>query len=330
MDALLPHIWFFLLGLILLLYVVLDGFDLGVGILSLGYGDEDQRSLILGSIGPVWHANLTWLVVLGGLLFGAFPLAYGLILSALYIPIFLMLVGLILRAVSLEFRVEAQDQKAWSLVCGWGSLLAAAAQGLVLGGLLNGLKITGQNFGGGVWDWLQPFPILVAAGLVCGYGLLGATYLICKTEGEIQGRSYRQARVAAVLVLLAMLVLGFWAFLKLPQLTPGWLGWSLLYLLVFILLIAGLLHSLQQSQELAPFLWSTAVFLVAGGGLAASLYPCIILPGVTIAAAAAPGLTLKIMLVVVGLLLPVMLIYNAYLHRVFRGKSREGDYGYGE
>jgi len=268
--------------------------------------------------------------VLGGLLFGAFPLAYGLILSALYIPIFLMLVGLILRAVSLEFREEAQSKKSWSLACGWGSLLAAMAQGLVLGTLLNGLKMEGHSFAGSVWDWLQPFPILVAVGLVCGYVLLGATYLILKTEGESQRRSYRQARGAAVLVLLAMLVLGFWALLRIPHLTPGWLGWPLLYILVFILLIAGLLRSLQQSRELAPFLWSAAIFLVAGGGLAASLYPYLIPPGVTIAAAAAPPLTLKVMLAVVGLLLPVMLVYNAYLHRVFRGKTPEGGYGYGE
>jgi len=326
-NASLPDIWFFLLGLILLLYVVLDGLDLGVGILSLGYRDEEPRSLLLGSIGAVWHANQTWLVVLGGLLFGAFPLAYGLIFSALYIPVFLMLLGLILRAVSLEFRAEALDKKPWSLACGWGSLLAGAAQGLVLGGLLSGLKIEGDRFTGSVWDWLQPFPLLVAAGLVCGYMLLGATYLILRTAGEIQRRSYRQARAAAVLVLLAMLVLGFWALLKLPHLAPGWRGWPVLFMMLFILLLAGLLRSLQKRREQAPFLWSAASFLVAGSGLAASLYPCIIPPGVTIAAAAAPPLILKIMLLVMGLLLPVMLVYNAYLHRVFGGKTREGGYG---
>lgn len=329
MSAALPDIWFFLLGFILVLYVILDGFDLGVGILSLSSRDEEDRSLVLGSIGPVWHASQTWLVVLGGLLFGAFPLAYGLILSALYIPVYLMLFGLILRAVSLEFREEASKKKPWSLACGGSSLLAATAQGLVLGSLLQGLKIDGHTFAGNVWDWLQPFPILAAVGLVCGYGLLGATYLICKTEGDRQRRSYRQARGAAVLVLAAMLILGLWARLRLPHLTPGRL-WPLVYLLVFIALIAGLLRSLQQRREQAPFLWSLAVFLLAGAGLAASLYPYIIPPAVTIAAAAAPPLTLTIMLAVMGLLLPVMLIYNAYLHRVFRGKTREGGYGYGE
>ena len=330
MDALLPNIWFFLLGLILLIYVVLDGFDLGVGILSLFCGDEEQRSILMGSLGPVWHANQTWLVVLGGLLFGAFPLAYGLILSALYIPTILLLVGFIFRAVSLEFREEAPNQRPWSLAFGWGSLLAALAQGLVLGGLLSGLKLQGDRFAGSVWDWLQPFPSLVALGLVCGYALLGAAYLILKTEGEIQARSYRQARAAAVLVALALALVGSWGLLTLPHLRPGWRGWPLLFAAVFLLLILGLLRSLGQRREQAPFLWSTAIFGVAFAGLAASLYPFLIPPAVTIAEAAAEPLTLKIMLVVMGLLLPVMLIYNAYQFRVFRGKTREGGYGYGE
>ena len=330
MTALLPDIWFFLLGFILLIYVILDGFDLGVGIISLGYRDENQRSLLMGSIGSVWHANQTWLVVLGGLLFGAFPLAYGLVLSALYIPVVLMLFGLIFRAVSLEFRVEAQYQRPWSLAFGWSSLLAALAQGLVLGSVLNGLQVEGNRFAGSVWDWLQPLPVLAAGGLVCGYLLLGATYLVLKTEGEIQRRSYLQARSAAVLTLLYLLVLGFWGFFRVPHLRPGWLGWPLLLAAIFILLSVGLLYSLKQRRELAPFLWSAAIFLVGFAGLAAGLYPCILPPGMTIAGAAAGTLTLKIMLIVVGPLLPVMLIYNGYQHLVFRGKTREGGYGYGE
>lgn len=328
MDALLLDVWFFLLGFILLVYLVLDGFTLGVGILSLSYRDENQRSLLMGSIGAVWHAGQTWLVVLGGLLFGAFPPAYGLMLSALYLPVILMLFGLIFRAVSLEFREEAQSKRIWSLAFGASSLLAALAQGLVLGGLLNGLPVADGQFTGSVWDWLQPFPILTALGLVCGYLLLGSTYLILKTGGEIQRRSYLQARMAAVLVALALALLGSWGLLTLPFLRPGWRGWQLVLAAAFFLLMAGLLRSLTQRREQAPLLWSAGIFLVGFIALAACLYPYIIPPDMTIAGAAAPPLTLKIMLAVMAPLLPVMLIYNGYQHLVFRGKTREGGYGY--
>lgn len=330
MDALLPDIWFFLLGLILFIYVLLDGLALGVGILSLGYRDEDQRSLLLGSIAPVWHAGQTWLIVLAGLLFGAFPLAYGLIFSALYLPVFLMLLGLIFRAVSLEFREEARSPKAWSLACGWGSLLAALAQGLVLGSLLSGLSAAGESFTGSVWDWLQPFPVLAAGGLVFGYALLGAAYLVLKTAGDIQRRSLRQARGAAVVALSALLILSAAAYFRFPHLQPARLWVPLLFAAIFIFITAGLLQSLGKRREQAPFLWSAALFLAGFAALAAGLYPHIVPPGVTINGAAAPGLTLKIMLAVMAPLLPVILVYNAYQHWVFRGKTKGGGYGYEE
>ena len=162
--------------------------DLGIGILTLFCRDEGRRAAMLNSIGPVWHANLTWLVVLGGLLFGAFPLAYGLILSALYIPLVLMLWGLIFRGVSLDFRGEARSKRPWNLGFGLGSLLAALAQGFILGALVSGFKVEGRAFAGGVWDWLNPLAALVALGVLCAYLLLGATYLILKTEGEVGKR----------------------------------------------------------------------------------------------------------------------------------------------
>ena len=188
MELSLPDLWFALVGFMLFLAVVSDGFDLGVGILSLLTRDERRRSILMGSIGPVWHANLTWLVVLGGVFFGAFPVAYGVIFSALYIPVFVMIIALAFRGVSFDFREEAQDQGPWNLAFGLGSLAAALAQGFAVGGFLGGLNLAGDRFVGGVWDWLNPFAALVALGLLCGYVLLGATYLIVKTEGDLQQR----------------------------------------------------------------------------------------------------------------------------------------------
>ena len=175
MELSLPDLWFALVGFMLFLAVVSDGFDLGVGILSLLTRDERRRSVLMGSIGPVWHANLTWLVVLGGVFFGAFPVAYGVIFSALYLPVFVMIIALAFRGVSFDFREEAQDQGPWNLAFGLGSLAAALAQGFAVGGFLSGLNLAGDRFAGGVWDWLNPFAALVALGLLCGYVLLGAT-----------------------------------------------------------------------------------------------------------------------------------------------------------
>jgi cytochrome bd ubiquinol oxidase subunit II len=328
MAALLPDIWFALLSLILLIYVVLDGYDLGVGLLSLLTRDQSRRAVMMASLGNLWHANQTWLVIFAGLLFGAFPAAYGLVLSALYLPILGMLLGFILRGVSFEFHREAQWRLPWQLAFAAGSLLAALSQGLVLGGLLSGLPVASGQFAGGVWDWLNPFAVLIALGLACGYALLGATYLIIKTDGEVQGRSYQQALAAAVLVLIAILGASLWAYLGYPFLTPRWFAWPPVYLTVLVLLLAGLVRSLRQKRrEPAPMLWSLAVFGLSFFSLAASLYPCLIPPGLTIAAAASPTNVLLMMLIVVGLILPVILIYNGYQFAVFRGKVADGGYG---
>jgi cytochrome d ubiquinol oxidase subunit II len=200
MDALqlfLGNIWFFLIGLMLVLYVVLDGFDLGVGILSLFTSDEEHRGVMMASLGSVWDANETWLVVLGGALFGAFPLVYGLTLHALYIPVMLMIFGLIFRGVAFEFHAHARRKWPWGVAFGAGSLVAAACQGVILGAVIGGLSVHENRFTGGLWDWLHPFPLLVAAGVISGYALLGASFLIVKTTGEIQQRSYRRARISA-------------------------------------------------------------------------------------------------------------------------------------
>ncbi len=330
----LGDVWFALLGFILFLALALDGFDLGIGILTLFGRYEDRRAAMMNSIGPVWHANLTWLVVLGGLLFGAFPLAYGVILSALYIPLSLMLLGLIFRGAAYDFRAEARHQRPWTLAFGLGSLTAALAQGFIVGALVNGFKVAGRGFAGGVWDWLSPLGALVALGLLCAYLLLGATYLIMKTEGEVQTNAYRQAQVAAWVLLIVAVGLGFWGIFKDPFLARKWLVWPTLWLTLFPAILGAvsfilLISSLLKTGDKAPFGWSLALFFFSCFTMAASLHPYIIPPAVTVAEAAAPPLILAIMLAVTALILPVMLIYNGYQYLVFRGKAGGGG-AYGE
>ncbi len=327
----LGEIWFFLIGLILVLYVVLDGFDLGVGILSLFACDEDRRGVMMASLGSVWDANETWLVLLGGALFGAFPLVYGVVLHALYAPIMAMLFGLIFRGVAFEFHEHARRKAIWGVAFGVGSLLAAVAQGFALGAIIGGISVTQQHYSGGFWDWLNPFPLLVAVGVVFGYTLLGATYLIIKTEGEIQQRSYRRATWAAVLMLLAGIGVTIATPVLHPYVAAKWFSYPGIYSISLLPLGAAgaflmLLRSLRRRHESAPFFWSLGIFLFSFAGLAISLYPHMVPPDITIGDAAASSKTLIFMLTGVGMLLPVMLIYNGYQYLVFRGKITTGGY----
>ena len=325
----LGDVWFALLGLILFLALALDGFDLGIGILSLFCRDEAQRTTMLKSIGPVWHANLTWLVVLGGLCFGAFPLAYGVVLSALYLPLSLMLLGLIFRGVAFDFREEARNKRPWNLGFGLGSLTAALAQGFIVGAFVGGFQVQDRVFAGGVWDWLSPLAALLALGLLCAYLLLGATYLILKTEGEVQENAHRQAQVAAWALLIVAVGLGCWGIFKYPFLARRWLVWPSFWLTTCPIILAGLsfvllLSSLLKASDRAPFGWSLAIFFFAFLAMAASLHPYVIPPAITVAEAAAPPLTLAVMLAVTAVILPLMLIYNGYQYLVFRGKAGGG------
>jgi cytochrome d ubiquinol oxidase subunit II len=332
MEMSLPTLWFAIIGFVLFLAVVLDGFDLGIGILSLFTQDETRRSILMGSIGPVWHANLTWLVVLGGLFFGAFPLAYGVIFTALYIPLIIMIIAMAFRGVSFDFRAESQDKRAWNLAFGLGSLFAALAQGFAVGGFLAGLKMQGDKFGGGVWDWLNPFATLVALALLCGYVLLGATWLILKTTGDIQHDGYRHAQVGAWSLVILAAALGVWSIYKYPFLARKWFAFPGAWLTFIPLMLAAgafilLIRSLLKLQETAPFVWSLIFFALAMFAVSASLHPYVIPPSITLTAAAAPHLTLVTMLILVAILLPIMVIYNGYQYIVFRGKVTGEGYG---
>lgn len=333
LQLFLADAWFSLIALFVVLYVVLDGFVLGVGIMSLFAGkDHQRRDIMMASLGYIWDANETWLVILVGALFGAFPLAYGIILNALYIPMLLLIFGLIFRGVAFEFREISTVRLPWNLSFGLGSLLAALAQGFAMGGIIDRIQVEDHRFAGGIWDWLSPFSALVAGGVVVGYALLGATYLILKTEGNIQRRSYEQAEIAAYLMLLAAVGVSLWTALRLEYVAQRWFALPhffyfsslpLLALVAFFMLI----RSLHRGYERSPFGWSLVFFFACFLGLVTSLYPYIVPTTVTIGEAAASAKTMVFMLMGIGMLVPIMLGYNAYQYRVFRGKVHESGYG---
>jgi cytochrome bd ubiquinol oxidase subunit II len=329
MDALLhflPQVWFIILALFLFLYVMLDGFDLGVGILSLTSSDEERRGLLMTSLGNIWDANETWLVLMGGALFGAFPLAYGTILSALYMPIFFMIFGLIFRAVAFEFREHSNQKLFWNLAFGVGSFMAALGQGFALGSVISGIKVDeAGHFAGTIWDWLDWRSLLVALTLVQGYVLIGSTYLILKTEGELQETHYRTAKIAAITTLIGAMFITvttpvFYEAARSRLFSP-----PLIYIFgaipfIGMLLIGLLLRSLDRQEERTPILWTILVFMLTFLGLGLVVFPYIIPNEVTIYEAAASPSALVFMIVFVGFLIPIMLFYNIYQYVVFRGK----------
>lgn len=329
MDALLhflPQVWFVILGLFLFLYVMLDGFDLGVGILSLTSSDEERRGLLMTSLGNVWDANETWLVVMGGALFGAFPLAYGTILSALYIPIFMMIFGLIFRAVAFEFREHSNRKFFWNFAFGAGSFLAALGQGFALGSVIEGITVDeAGHFIGSTWDWLDWRSLLVALTLIQGYVLIGSTYLILKTEGELQKNHFRTAKLAAVTTLIGAILITiatpiFYETARIRLFSPPLLYIFAAIPILGLVLIWLLLRSLNREEERTPFIWTILIFLLTFIGLGLIVFPYIIPTQITIYQAAASPSALVFMIIFVGFLIPIMLFYNIYQYVVFRGK----------
>lgn len=329
----LPQVWFAVLALFLFLYVMLDGFDLGVGILSLTSSDEERRGLLMTSLSNIWDANETWLVLMGGGLFGAFPLAYSTILSALYIPILLMVFGFIFRAVAFEFRELSQRKLVWNLSFGAGSFLAALGQGFALGSVLEGIKVDeAGHFIGSTWDWLSWQSILIALTLIQGYVLIGSTYLIWKPEGELQETHYRTARIAAFTTLIGAIFITISTPIFYESARTRLFQQPLVYVfgiipVIGILLISRLLGSLDRKQERAPFIWTILLFVLTFIGLALVVFPYIIPPSITIYEASADPSSLVIMIIFIGFLIPVMLFYNLYQYVVFRGKVTGGHYG---
>ncbi len=329
----LPQVWFVVLALFLFLYVMLDGFDLGVGILSLTSSDDERRGILMTSLSNIWDANETWLVLMGGGLFGAFPLAYGTILTALYIPIFTMVFGFIFRAVAFEFRELSTRKFFWNFAFGAGSFLAALGQGFALGAVLKGIAVDeAGHFTGTTWDWLSIPSMLVALTLIQAYVLIGSTYLVWKTTGELQITHYKTAKLAAWTTLIGAIFITITTPIIYESARSRLFQQPLVYIFAVIpvlgvWLIWQLLQSLNRQQERAPFVWTILLFVLTFLGLGLVVFPYIIPTKITIYQAAADPSSLVIMIIFIGFLIPIMLFYNLYQYIVFRGKVTGGQYG---
>jgi cytochrome bd ubiquinol oxidase subunit II len=326
-HSLLANIWFFIIALMLFLYVVLDGFDLGVGILSLFTRDDKHRAIMMASLESIWDANETWLVLLGGALFGAFPLVYAIALQSLYIPVMVMLFALIFRGVAFEFSHHARNTAPWNLAFGYSSLVASLAQGIAFGGLISGLGLTESGYQGNVWSWLSPFSALVALGVVTGYTLLGATYLIIKTEGAIRRISIGQSYVAAVLEIVILITVVIWTSRFNPHFGARWADNATGNYLDFFLILAVfaffmLMRALRRGFEVRAFFWSVIITLASFTAVTIGYYPYMIPASISLMHAASSSRTLIFMLSSIGLLIPVMLVYSGYQYLVFRGKVK--------
>lgn len=325
-------VWAFLIAFGIAAYVVLDGFDLGIGILFPRLPVGGERDQAMNAVAPVWDGNETWLVLGGGGLLAAFPLAYAIILPALYAPLIAMLLGLVFRGVAFEYRWrDAAHRKYWDSGFFLGSLVAALAQGITLGALLQGIEVQGRAYAGGWWDWLSPFSLLTGAGLAIGYALLGACWLIWKSEGALQERARRHARLLAPALILAIGAVSLANPFVLPQYRARWFDTPGLAITVPMALLVGatalaLWRSLSGRRDWLPFLCTILLFLLSMAGLAISIWPDVIPGRVTIWQAAAPYESQIFMLVGAALLVPLILAYTAWSYWVFRGKV--GEHGY--
>jgi cytochrome d ubiquinol oxidase subunit II len=328
----LPTIWAVIITFAIFAYVVMDGFDLGIGILFPTFEAGSERDGAMNSIAPVWDGNETWLVLGGGGLLAAFPVAYGVILSALYTPIVAMLLALIFRGVAFEFRWrDARHRRYWDAAFTLGSTVAALAQGITLGALLQGIAVHDRVYAGGWWDWLSPFSVLVGISLVCGYALLGATWLIVKSEGSLQAHCQRLALRLGIATIVGMVAVSAATPFLSNQYATRWFAWpQVLFtaqvpLLVVIASVAFFL-ALRYKRDYWPFLIALALFALGLAGLGISLYPYVVPRALTIWDAAAPSASLEFMLVGAVIMVPIILAYTSYAYWVFRGKT--GDEGY--
>ncbi|MGH6917258.1 MAG: cytochrome d ubiquinol oxidase subunit II, partial [Geminicoccaceae bacterium] len=309
----LAFVWAVLVAFAVLAYVVLDGFDLGIGILFPMSSKPEQRDVMINSVAPVWDGNETWLVLGGGGLFAAFPLAYAIVLPALYAPLIAMLLALVLRGVAFEFRFRTTRAKwLWDAgFCG-ASMLAALAQGIALGAFIQGFAVEGRAYAGGWFDWLTPFSILTGIAVVVGYALLGATWLIMKTEGALQDLCFRLTPPLATAVVGLIVIVSIWTPLLDPAIAARWFGWPNIVLVAPVpLLVAGaavaLYRAIEARREVLPFLLSQGLFLLSFVGLGISLYPYVVPRSITIWQAAAPPESLGFLLVGALILIPIIL-----------------------
>ncbi|WP_321326506.1 cytochrome d ubiquinol oxidase subunit II [uncultured Parasphingorhabdus sp.] len=325
-------IWAGIIAFAVVVYVIMDGFDLGIGILFPNFKVGTDRDTAMNSIAPVWDGNETWLVLGGGGLLAAFPLAYAIILPALYAPLIAMLLGLVLRGVAFEFRWRDPSHRArWDFAFTAGSVIATFAQGVTLGALLQGITVEGRAYAGGWWEWLTPFSILTGFALLAGYALLGCCWLIWKTEGALQRQCYSYAGRLGILLLIAIIAVSAATPFLEEEYYSRWLAYPGVIATAQIplaTLVISVLYfrSLSKKQEAAPFFYALGLFGLSLVGLGVSMWPDVIPGRITIWEAAAPYESQLFMLVGAGIMVPVILAYTAWAYWVFRGKVGSDGY----
>jgi cytochrome bd ubiquinol oxidase subunit II len=329
-DVDIATIWAFIIAFAVFVYVVMDGFDLGVGLLFPLFPHKADRDIVMNSVAPVWDGNETWLVLGGGGLMAAFPLAYAVLIPAIYTPIVAMLIGLIFRGVAFEFRWRVErEPNLWDVAFAGGSWLAALAQGIALGAILQGIHVEGRHYAGGWWDWLTPFSVLTGLSLAIGYALLGATWLVLKTEGELRDKAYRLSWYLLFAMLGAIILVSLVTPFLHIQYAERWFTWPNIVLtapvpIAVACISALLLRSLINRQDTPPLFLSLALFALSYAGLGISMYPYIVPQSITIWQAASPANSQLFMLAGVAVLIPLILGYTGWAYWVFRGKVQAG------
>jgi len=331
LDFSLPVIWALIIGAAVALYIVLDGFDLGIGILFPFFPLEPDRDQMMNTVAPFWDGNETWLVLGGGGLWVAFPKAFAIIVPALYLPVIVLLLALIFRGVAFEFRwVAKPNHRVWDVAFAAGSTLAAFSQGLVLGGLLQGIEVRGGQFAGGPLDWLTPFSLLTGCSLVVGYALIGATWLAMKTDGHVEARARHLGAGLLLGLLVAIAMVSIWTPLAIPRIAERWFrlpdfAWLSTVPVGTAIAAFACWRGLRSGRPLMPFLASVALFLLAYVGLVISNVPYLVPPVLDVWDAAADPKSQRFMLAGVLVLLPTILCYTVFNYWVFRGKVRAGE-----
>jgi cytochrome bd ubiquinol oxidase subunit II len=330
MEWYLPVIWAALIGTAVVMYVILDGFDLGIGVLFPFARNESERAQMMRTVAPFWDGNETWLVLGGGGLWVAFPRAYAVVMPALYLPVVVMLLALVFRGVAFEFRTVSRSKTWLNVAFTVGSTLASFAQGVILGGLIQGIAVSDGAYSGGSFDWATPFALFCGLSLVAGYGLLGATWLVMKTEGAVAVRARSQAKTLLLTVLVFMAVVSLWTPLTEPRIAARWFSLPNFYFLWPIPAVTALIayrmwRWIETGREVPPFLATIALFLLGFLGLVISNFPYLVPPSLTVWDTAAAPASQIFMLLGTLLLLPMILGYIGFIYWLFRGKVREGE-----
>jgi cytochrome d ubiquinol oxidase subunit II len=331
MEWYLPVIWAALIGTAVAMYVILDGFDLGVGILFPFARKEEERDQMMNSVAPFWDGNETWLILGGGGLWVAFPQAYAVIMPALYVPVLVMLLALVFRGVAFEFRwIVTKHRHLWNFAFAGGSLIAGFCQGVILGGLIQGIRVENGAFAGGAFDWATPFAVLCGLGVVTGYALLGATWLVMKTEGAVAERARVQAQGLLLAVLGFMAAVSLWTPAAFERVAARWFSTPNIVFLWPVPLVTAWLgwliwRWLDRGREVLPFLGAIGLFLLGYLGLVISTFPYLVPPSLTVWDTAAAPASQIFMLIGTLVLLPMVLTYTGFVYWLFRGKVRAGE-----